>query len=57
MKDEVAGDKVLAFVGLRAKLYAYKTRKQEDRKCKGLKRSVIKQSITFADYERCLFTK
>ena len=55
MKDETAGDEILEFVGLRAKLYAYRTLKEE-KKCKGIRKYVIKQSITFDDYKQCLFS-
>ena len=34
MKDEMASDEVLEFVGLRAKLYAYRTQKDEEKKKK-----------------------
>ena len=37
MKDETAGDEILGFVGLRVKLYAYKTHKEEEKKRKGIK--------------------
>ena len=56
-KDE-AGDKVIdEFVGLRAKLYSYKMLEgEESKKCKGVKKSVVKKSITHEDYKKCLFT-
>ena len=56
-KDE-AGDKVIdEFVGLRAKLYSYKMIEgEESKKCKGVKKSVVKKSITHEDYKKCLFT-
>ena len=53
MKDETAGDGILAFADRRAKQYAYKARKVE-KKCKGIKKCVIKQSITCEDYKKCL---
>ena len=55
MKDETAGNEVLEFAGLRAKLYAYRKREKEDKK--GSRKHVIKQSITFDDYKRCLFSR
>ena len=45
------------FVGLRAKLYSYKMFEgEESKKCKGVKKSVVKKSITHEDYKNCLFT-
>ena len=56
-KDEVAGKCIKEFVGLRAKLYSYKMYEgEETKKCKGLKKSVVKKSITHEDYKTCLFT-
>ena len=56
-KDEVGGDIIDEFVGLRAKLYSYKMLKvEESKKCKGVKKSVIKKSIAHEDYKKCLFT-
>ena len=43
-------------LGLRAKLYSYKMFEGEERKkCKGVKKSVVKKSITHEDYKKCLF--
>ena len=56
-KDEVAGRCIKEFVGLRAKLYSYKMLEgEENKKCKGVKKSVVKKSITYEDYKTCLFT-
>ena len=56
-KDEVAGRIIEEFVGLRAKLYSYKMfEDEESKKCKGIKKSVVKKSITHEDYKKCLFT-
>ena len=45
------------FVGLRAKLYSYKMLEgKESKKCKGVKKSVVKKSITHENYKNCLFT-
>ena len=56
-KDE-GGDKVIdKFVGLRAKLYSYKMFEgEESKKCKGVKKSLVKKSIAHEDYKKCLFT-
>ena len=49
MKDE--------FVGLRSKLYAYRMEEcDEVKKCKGVKKGVVKKEISFKDYKRCLFS-
>ena len=57
-KDEAGGKIIEEFVGLRAKLYAYKMfeNQKEEKKCKGVKKSVIKKTITFDDYKKCLFS-
>ena len=56
-KDEVAGRQTTHCVGLRPKLYSFKV---EDgslaKKCKGVKKNVVKQEITFDDYVKCLFS-
>ena len=56
-KDEAAGKVIDEFVGLRAKLYSYKMFEAEEiKKCKGVKKSVVKKSIMHEDYKKCLFT-
>ena len=56
-KDEVGGKVIDEFVGLRAKLYSYKMFEgEESKKCKGVKKSVVKKSIAHEDYKKCLFT-
>jgi len=45
MKDEADGKIIEEFVGLRAKLYSCKLLK-EDKRCKGIKKNVVKQRIT-----------
>ena len=53
-KDEAGGKQILEFVGLRAKLYAYRMTELEEKRCKGVKKSVVKKTIDFEDYKRCL---
>ena len=54
-KDEVAGKIIEEFVGLRAKLYSFKMFEgKESKKCKGIKKSVVKKSISHEDYKNCL---
>ena len=44
------------FVALRPKLYSYrKLDGAEDKKCKGIKKCVVKKTLTFEDYKDCLF--
>ena len=44
------------FVALGPKLYSYKKLDgSEDKKCKGIKKCVVKKTLTFEDYETCLF--
>ncbi len=67
MKDECGGNNILRFVGLRSKLYAYEVDRLKDndgkwkhdvqnKKCKGIRKYIIKKEITIDDYEECLFS-
>ena len=55
MKDEFGGDIMSEFVTLRPKMYAYKVGSTESKKCKGIKKCVVKKTISFEDYKNCLF--
>ena len=56
MKDEACGESISEFVGLRSNLYSYKMDDGKgDKKCKGVKKAVLKNSITFENYKDCLF--
>ena len=56
-KDEAAGKIIKEFVGLRSKLYSYKMDEgKENKKCKGIKKAVVKKSISHEDYKTCLET-
>ena len=56
MKDELGGAIMTEFVALRPKLYSYeKLDGLEDKKCKGIKKCVVKKTLTFEDYKTCLF--
>ena len=71
MKDELDGNTLLEFVGLRAKSYAFQQLIQygnEDKnwdegeildvkKLKGIQKSVVKKNIHFDNYYECLFEK
>ena len=57
MKDELGGAIMTEFVALRPKLYSYKRLDgSEDKKCKGIKKYVVKKTLTFEDYKTCLFS-
>ena len=56
MKDELGGEIMTQFVMLRPKMYAYKTGSAESKKCKGIKKCVVKKTISFEDYKNCLFS-
>ena len=64
-KDEVAGKQLTHFVGLRPKLYCFKVENcrgvmggsiSPTKKCKGMKKNVVKKSLEFDDYVQCLFS-
>ena len=56
-KDEVAGKQITHFVGLRPKLYSFRIEEDKEvRKCKGIKKNVIKKKLDFDDYVKCLFS-
>ena len=56
-KDEVAGKQITHFVGLRPKLYSFKVEcGQVNKKCKGIKKNIVKKDISFEDYVQCLFS-
>ena len=44
------------FVTMRPKMYAYKTGGSESKKCKGIKKCVVKKTISFKDYKASLFS-
>ena len=56
MKDELGGAIMTEFVALRQMLYSYKKLDgAEDKKCKRIKKCVVKKTLTFEDYKNCLF--
>ena len=55
MKEEAGGKQISEFVGLRSKLYAIRIQDYEKKKCKGVKKSVIKKCMTLEHYKDCLF--
>ena len=56
MKDELGGGIMTEFVTLRPKMYACKAGNSESKKCKGIKKCVVKKTISFEDYKACLFS-
>ena len=55
MKDEPGGEIMKEFISLRPKMYSYRVGSSEPKKCKGIKKCVVKKTITFEDYKKCLF--
>ena len=44
------------FVALRPKIYSFrKLDGAEDKKCKGIKKCIVKKTLSFDDYKNCLF--
>ena len=54
MKDELGGEIMKEFFALRPKMYSYRVGSSEPKKCKGIKKCVVKKTITFNDYKKCL---
>ena len=56
MKDELGGKIMTEFVALRAKMYAYRKidKEVEEKRCKGTKKYVVSEGITFDGYKTCL---
>ncbi|KAK9688128.1 hypothetical protein QE152_g35763 [Popillia japonica] len=53
-KDELGGKKMVEFVGLRSKSYAYRDNNVH-KKLKGIKKSVLDKEIKFEHYKKCSF--
>jgi len=52
----MSGKPIAEFVGLRSKLYSFKTIDEEEKKiCKGIKKSVFRNKLRFEDFKNCLF--
>ena len=55
MRDELGGNIMTIFVGLRLKTYAYLTDDDiEEKKAKGTKKCIIRQELMVNDYIKCL---
>jgi hypothetical protein len=50
-KDELNGIKILECIGLRSKMYSYRTETSVSKKLKGIKKAVLKKEISFEDYK------
>ena len=58
MKDELKGESVDEFCGTCAKSYAFTICEQsEKKKCKGIKKSVVKKKLTIEDYKNCVLER
>ena len=57
MKVELGRKIMTEFVALRAKMYAYRKidKEVEEKRCKGTKKCVVIEGLTFDDYKTCLF--
>ena len=51
-KDELGGKVMTEFVGIRPKMYSY-TGEESGKRAKGVKKSVLKKTITHNDYRTC----
>ena len=55
MKDDLNGGIVKEFADLRTQMHSLKTKKEEIKKVKGVKKNAVKKYISNQDYEDCLF--
>ena len=55
MKDELGGEIMKEFISLKPKMCSYRVGSSEPKKCKGIKKCIVKKTITFEDYKKCLF--
>ena len=54
-KDEAAGEPIVEFIGLKSKMYSYKTENKENKTAKGVKKNVIKRDLCHCDYLNTLY--
>jgi hypothetical protein len=50
----LASEEMIEFIALRSKMYAYRTKKKEEKKLKGIGKHVVKTNIAFEDYQNSL---
>ena len=55
-KDELGGQLLTEFIGIRPKMYSY-VGEDSGKRAKGVKKSVLKKTISHDDYRTCLFEK
>ena len=55
MKDELNGKIIEELVGLMVKMYSLRTKKEEMKKAKGVKKNVVKKDISHQGYADCIF--
>ena len=53
-KDEAAGKPITEFVGLKSKMYSYRTESKDNKTAKGVKKNVIERDLDHSDYFDCL---
>ena len=53
-KDEAAGKPIIEFVGLKSKMYSYRTESETNKTAKGVKKNVIQKDISHSNYLDCL---
>ena len=57
-KDELGGEIIKEYAGVRAKLYAYLTlNNEEEKKAKGIKKYAIENKLIFKDFKDCVLNK
>jgi len=56
-KDETKSKPIIEFVGLRSKMYSFKTEEYEKKTAKGINSCVKNKCLNFDDYKRALFEK
>ena len=56
LKDELGGQLLTEFIGIRPKMYSY-VGEESGKRAKGVKKSVLKKTITHEDYRSCLLDK
>ena len=45
-KDEAAGKPIIEFVGLKSKMYSYKTATKNNKTAKGVKKNISRETLT-----------
>ena len=56
MKDKLGSEIMKEFVSLRPKMYSYIVGNSKPKKCKGIKKCIVKHTISFDNYKRCLLS-